>query len=51
MRPARPMVRALLILLVLAVLAGCASTRTQEMRSFPSVGYSGLLDEAHGSRR
>ena len=21
------------------------------LRSFPSVGYSGLLDEAHGSRR
>ena len=30
MRTARPMVRALLMLLVLAVIAGCAATRTQE---------------------
>ena len=30
MKTAKPMVRALLVLLVLAVIAGCASTRTQE---------------------
>ena len=30
MKTARPMVRALLMLLVLAVIAGCAATRTQE---------------------
>ena len=30
MKTARPMVRALLVLLVLAVIAGCAATRTQE---------------------
>jgi len=30
MKTARPMVRALLVLLVVGVIAGCASTRTQE---------------------
>jgi osmotically-inducible protein OsmY len=30
MKTAKPMVRTLLVLLVLAVVAGCASTRTQE---------------------
>jgi len=30
MKTAKPMVRTLLVLLVLAVIAGCASTRTQE---------------------
>ena len=30
MKTAKPMVRALVVLLALAVLAGCASTRTQE---------------------
>jgi len=30
MKTAKPMVRTLLLLLVLAVIAGCASTRTQE---------------------
>ena len=30
MQSAKPMVRALLVLLTLAVIAGCASTRTQE---------------------
>jgi len=30
MKTVRPMMRALLVLLVLAVIAGCASTRTQE---------------------
>ena len=30
MKTARPMVRSLLVLLVLAVIAGCAATRTQE---------------------
>ena len=30
MKTARPMVRALLMLLVLAVIAGCAASRTQE---------------------
>ena len=30
MKTARPMVRVLLVLLALAVIAGCASTRTQE---------------------
>jgi len=30
MKTARPMVRALLVLLALAVIAGCATTRTQE---------------------
>jgi len=30
MKNAKPMVRALLVLLVLAVIAGCAATRTQE---------------------
>ena len=30
MKIARPMVRALLVLLTLAVIAGCATTRTQE---------------------
>jgi osmotically-inducible protein OsmY len=30
MKTAKPMVRALLMLLVLAVIAGCAATRTQE---------------------
>jgi osmotically-inducible protein OsmY len=30
MKTARPIVRSILVLLVLAVIAGCASTRTQE---------------------